>query len=106
MSGDRDYRIELLVAVGRLNRLDKVKFSREEREKAAKIRAERTAEELTLVCRHQLVTLKKLQQNITIILFKFVVTLLLLFFAYQQKAAGFKHCTKLGKTALLLLLLV
>ena len=50
VSEDKDYRLEVLVAVQQLDRLDKEKFNDEDKEAAARIREERAEEELLLVC--------------------------------------------------------
>ena len=49
ISDDKDYRLEVLVAVQQLDKLDKDKFSDEDKEEAASIRKERREEELMLV---------------------------------------------------------
>jgi len=49
LSDDSDYRLEVLVAVQQLDRLDKDKFCDEDRQEAAKIHEERRTEELLLV---------------------------------------------------------
>jgi len=49
ISGDKDYRLEVLVEVQQLDRLDKDTFGDEDREEAARIREERREKEMLLV---------------------------------------------------------
>ena len=56
---DGDYRVEVLVAVQQLDRLDKDAFSDEDKLHAAKIRDERTPDELMLVVSRQLASLRR-----------------------------------------------
>jgi len=50
VSEEQDYKLEALVAVQQLVRLDKDKFSNEEKEEAERIREERQKEEMLQVC--------------------------------------------------------
>jgi len=58
VSDDQDYRIEVIVAVPQLDRLDKDRFNDKDKQEAASIREERREEELLLVS-GQLAVLKK-----------------------------------------------